>query len=84
MTHAYPGHQGGGVEVTLQDGRRLDKRLVDVVNASPQEVYERFRSAAQAVVGPARAEQIGTLLDGLERLDDAGQLAAALAPAASS
>jgi hypothetical protein len=67
------------VEVVLNDGRRLDKRLVDVVNASPQEVYERFDAASRAVVGHARTERIGALLDGLERLDDAGQLAAALA-----
>lgn len=79
MTRAYPGCQGGGVEVVLNDGRRLDKRLVDVVNASPQEVFERFHAASRAVVGHARAERIGALLDGLERLDDAGQLAAALA-----
>lgn len=79
MTRAYPQHQGGAVEVTLQNGQVLNKRLKDVVNASPQEVYERFISAARAVVGPSRAERIGTLLDGLEHLEDAGQLAAALA-----
>ncbi len=79
MTQAYPEHQGGGVLVTLKDGRQLEKRLVDVVNATPQEVYERFSSAARTVVGPSRAERIGNLLDNLEHLDDAGQLAAALA-----
>lgn len=84
MTRAYPGCQGGGVEVVMRDGRRLDKRLVDVVNASPQEVYERFSRATRAVMGPVRAQLIDNLLDGLEQLDDAGQLAAALAVDAST
>mgnify|MGYP006277954725 CR=1 FL=1 len=79
MTRVYPGSQGGGVEVVLRDGRRMDKRLVDVVNASPREVFERFSSATRAVVGPTHAEQIERLIDGLEHLDDAGQLAAILA-----
>jgi len=70
--------------VVMRDGRRLDKRLVDVVNASPQEVYERFSRATRAVMGPVRAQQIDSLLDGLEQLDDAGQLAAALAVDAST
>jgi 2-methylcitrate dehydratase PrpD len=79
MTQAYPDHQGGGVEVVLRDGRRLVKLLLDVVNASPQEVCERFNAASRSVVGHARTERIGGLIDELERLDDAGQLAAALA-----
>ncbi len=79
MTNAYPGHQGGGVLVTLRDGRQLHERLVDVVNATPQEVGQRFRSAVQAAMGPVHAERVCSLLDRLEHLDDAGQLAAALA-----
>jgi len=79
MTRAYPEHQGGGVLVTLQDGSQLHERLVDVVNATSQEVDERFRSAVEAVIGRSRAERVSTLLAGLEHLDDAGQLAAALA-----
>jgi 2-methylcitrate dehydratase PrpD len=79
MTQSYPQQQGGGVEVKLSDGRVLNKSLVDVVNASPQEVFERFQRAAQAVVGKAQTEMICNLLDRLEHLDDAGQLASALA-----
>lgn len=79
MTRAYPEHQGGGVLVTLQDGSQLHERLVDVVNATSQEVDERFRSAVEAVIGRSRAERVSTLLADLEHLDDAGQLAAALA-----
>ena len=79
MNRAYPGQQGGGVLVTLRDGRQLHKRLSDVVNATPQEVYERFRLAVESVMSPSRAEQICRLLGELEHLDDVGQLAGALA-----
>ena len=79
MTRAYPGHQGGGVEVILKDGRRLEKRLVDVVHATPPEIYERFKLAVEAAAGASHANRIATLLDGLQYMDDAGELAASLA-----
>ena len=79
MTQAYPGKQGGEVEVRDQDGATQRLRLEDVVNATPAEVQARFRVAVEAVVGKARAQEIEDCIDGLEGSDDAGSLAALLA-----
>lgn len=78
MTRAYPGQQGGAVEVRLADGERHGMRLADVVNASEQDVRERFRAAATGRVGAAACARIEWLIDGLAQCDDAGQLAASL------
>jgi 2-methylcitrate dehydratase PrpD len=78
MTRAYPGLQGGEVEVRDADGSSYRARLDDVVNASESDVRARFREAAEAAVGKARAEAIERFIDGLADCDDAGRLGALL------
>ena len=75
MTRAYPGKQGGDVEVRDTSGSTQRLRLEDVVNATPTEVQARFRSAVEAAVGKARAQEIEDCIEGLDRSDDAGRLA---------
>ena len=78
MTRAYPGKQGGEVEIVEAGGTTKKLRLEDVVNASPEDVRGRFRVAVEAVVGKARAQEIEDCIDTLDRSDDAGQLSALL------
>ena len=78
MTRAYPGKQGGEVEVRSTSGATQKLRLDDVVNATPSEVRERFRGAVEAAVGRARAQEIEDCIEGLNRSDDAGRLASLL------
>jgi len=80
MTRAYPGLQGGEVEVTETGGAVRRMRLDNVVNASEEDVRARFRLAATAVVGDKRAAQIEHFIDGLERNDNAGALGSLLQP----
>jgi hypothetical protein len=78
MTRAYPGKQGGEVEVRDSSGTTQKLRLDDVVNATSADVSERFRLAAEGAVGKTRAREIEDCIEGLDRTDDAGQLAALL------
>jgi 2-methylcitrate dehydratase PrpD len=78
MTQAYPGKQGGEVEVREGSGETRKVRLDDVVNATPAQVRERFRAAVEAAMGKARAQQIEECIEALERSDDAGRLASLL------
>ena len=82
MTRAYPGRQGGEVEVREAGGATRKLRLEDVVNATPAEVRLRFRAAVADAVGKTRAQEIEESIDGLDRSEDAGRLAMLLrAPA---
>ena len=78
MTQAYPGQQGGEVAVTLADGSLQAKRLSNVVNASAEEVRQRFNVAVQAVAGDSVAAAIKALIEQLDSSADAGLLAASL------
>ena len=78
MSRDYPLQQGGAVQVRLRGGQQQEVRLSDVVNATAQEVRERFRAAASARIGAEAAVRIEALIDGLEQLDEAGQLSASL------
>ena len=78
MTRAYPGKQGGEVEVRDTSGATLRLRLEDVVNATPTEVQYRFRGAVEAAVGRPRAQEIEDCIENLDRSDDAGRLASLL------
>ena len=78
MTRAYPGKQGGEVEVRDASGATQKLRLDDVVNATSSDVRERFRAAVEGAVGNARARELEACIDGLERSDDAGHLASLL------
>ena len=74
MTRAYPRRQGGEVEVRETSGGTHRVRLDDVVNASAAEVRQRFRDAAESVLGAARARELEAFIDALERSEDAGRL----------
>jgi 2-methylcitrate dehydratase PrpD len=74
MTQAYPGKQGGEVEVREIGGATHRVRLEDVVNAAAPDVRKRFRAATESVMGTQRTREIEECIDGLERSADAGQL----------
>jgi 2-methylcitrate dehydratase PrpD len=74
MTTAYPALQGGEVELTESSGAKHRIRLDNVVNASTQDVRERFRVAASAAIGRARASEIEIFVDAIEHSDDVGAL----------
>ena len=78
MTQAYPGKQGGEVEVRDIGGATQRLRLDDVVNATPSDVQERFRVAVEGAVGKARAQEIEECIEQLDRSEDAGRLASLL------
>ena len=78
MTAAYPGKQGGEVEVRTRDGQTQRMRLEDVVHASVAEIRERFRIAAAQVLGATRAREIECCIDTLEVSEDAGRLGSLL------
>src|SRR5579859_278790 len=78
MTRAYPGKQGGEVEVRDTSGATQRLRLEDDVNATPTEVQKRFRAAIEEAMGKARAQEIEDCIEGLDRSDDAGRLASLL------
>jgi len=78
MTRAYPGRQGGEVEVREAGGATRKLRLEDVVNATPAEVRLRFRVAVEDAVGKTRAQAIEESIDSLDRAEDAGRLASLL------
>jgi len=78
MTRAYPGRQGGEVEVRERSGATFRARLDDVVNATAADVRERFRAAAQSALGGQRARMIERCIDGLDQSDDVGHLATLL------
>jgi 2-methylcitrate dehydratase PrpD len=79
MTRVYPAQQGGAVEVRLAGGANQAMRLPDVVNATGQEVRDRFRAAAVAHLGQDATARIIARIDDLAHDDDAGRLATALA-----
>jgi len=82
MTRAYPGRQGGEVEVHETGGATHRIRLEDVVNASAEDVRARFHAAAEGVLGEARAREIESFIDDIEVRKDVAQLCALLrAPA---
>jgi 2-methylcitrate dehydratase PrpD len=74
MTRAYPGKQGGEVEICEAGGETRKLRLEDVVNATATDVRQRFRTAAETVLGAARAREVEEFIDALDRCDDAGRL----------
>ena len=78
MSRVYPLQQGGAVQVRVAGGGRHEVRMANVVNATAQEVLERFRAAASTRAGAASAARIEALVDGLEHLGDAGRLSASL------
>ena len=78
MTRAYPGKQGGEVEIVERDGGKHRVRLDDVVVATAAEVRDRFLSATAKILGERRAILIEEFIDGIEHQENAGHLAALL------
>jgi 2-methylcitrate dehydratase PrpD len=78
FTRAYPGAQGTEISVTLRNGRKLRRRMEDLVPATPAEIRARFRTACVNVLGDAAADAIDAAVDGLENLEDVSALSALL------
>lgn len=79
LTAGFPARQGSEIRLNLADGRQVGERLDELEPCSPQDVRERFRKAGAAVWGEAKTDRIGDMVEGLERLQRAGRLAAELA-----
>lgn len=75
FTAAFPSRQAAEVIVVLRDGRNVARRLDDVIPASPDEVRQRFHRAASIVLGERRAASLAALIDHLEDIRDAGEVA---------
>ena len=75
MTQAYPAQQGGEVEVTDSGGSSQRIRLDNVVNATDQEVRDRFQREATAAYGDARAGRLEDSIQNIEQAQYAGELA---------
>ena len=75
MTQAYPAQQGGEVEVTDAGGDSQRIRLDNVVNATDQEVRERFQREVTAAYGDARAGRLEHSIQNIEQARHAGELA---------
>lgn len=75
LTAAFPARQGAGIELTLEDDRRLTMGSSDVAPATEAEVRQRFRDAAGTVIGAGAADAIEGFVDELEKSPDAGRLA---------
>ncbi len=78
LTQAYPGRQGAGIEIEDVNGKTHRVRLADVVNASADEVRERFRREATEAFGEAHTATSEAFVDNIETADDAGRLAGLL------
>jgi len=76
LTAAFPGAQGANVVVRLHSGATIQRRLDDVVAATPQEIRARFHDAAAATMGPNRADELEGLVDNCETLPDSSSIAA--------
>lgn len=82
MTAAFPGLQGGEVEVETTDGTVHRVRLDNVVNATAAEVRTRFREATAQGMGEARMREIEACVESLDGAADAGALGELLRPEA--
>jgi 2-methylcitrate dehydratase PrpD len=74
LTAAFPAKQGAEVIVTLKDGRKLSRRLPDVIPADIRLIRSRFDGAATAAIGAGKAKALAAAVDGLDRSDDVGSL----------
>ena len=84
MTRAYPGKQGGEVEVVEFGGANHRVRLDDVLVATAADVRERFLKETTKALGERRATKIEKFIDDIERHEDAGHLAAFLGSSANN
>lgn len=84
MTRAYPGKQGGEVEVVERGSGRHRERLGDVVVATAADLRERFLTATTRTLGERRATRIEKFIYGIEHHEDACLLAALLGSPANN
>lgn len=71
FTAAYPKKQGADVIVALAGGRQVNRRLDDVIPATPDEVRSRFRAAVGAALGESAARTLEGTIDNLETVRNA-------------
>jgi 2-methylcitrate dehydratase PrpD len=74
FTAAFPAKQGAEVNITLQNGTKLSRRLADVVPADRALIRRRFRIAATAVLDAERANALEQAVDGLSDSSDVGNI----------
>ena len=84
MDRLYPEHYANKVEILLKNGRRLEARVDDAKGSveSPigfPEITEKFRSLAAPVIGTDRTGVFIDMVEGLELLEDIGELTRMLA-----
>jgi 2-methylcitrate dehydratase PrpD len=75
FTAAFPAQQGAEVSVRLRSGKTIQRRLDNVIAATPEEIRTRFRQAAADAIGSSRARGLEELVDGCERLPDSSVIA---------
>jgi hypothetical protein len=66
--------QGAQVTVTLKNGQSRNRRLPDVVPATPDRIRERYRNSATAILGSEKAVKLEELIGQLENENDAAQI----------
>ncbi|MFO0992857.1 MAG: MmgE/PrpD family protein [Hyphomicrobiales bacterium] len=74
FTAAFPAKQGAEVEITLQNGKVLSRKLADVLPATLDLVRHRFRDSATRAVGEAKAKSLEAAVDTLEQSSDVGAI----------
>ena len=74
FTAAFPAKQGAEVNITLQNGTTLSRRLADIVPADRALIRRRFRTAAAAALGPDRASALEQAVDSLSACSDVGNI----------
>lgn len=74
LTAAFPARQGAEVIVEMKDGRRLSRRLPDVIPADLELIRRRFSVAASEAIGSEKAAALAAAVDSLDSSDDVGAL----------
>jgi 2-methylcitrate dehydratase PrpD len=74
LTAAFPARQGAEVIVEMKDGRKLSRRLPDVIPADLELIRRRFDIAASAAIGAEKAAALAAAVDSLDSSDNVGAL----------
>ncbi len=75
FTAAFPAQQGAEVSVRLRCGKTIQRRLDNVIAATPEEIRTRFRQAAADAIGSSRSRSLEEFVDNCDRLPDSGVIA---------
>lgn len=81
LTATYPARQGAEVTLVARDGRRVTKRLDDIVKADAAEVGARFLQSASVWLGAPQAGALAAFVETLAEQDDLAVLNALCLPA---